>query len=212
MKSNADICVQFRISKRLREPIRQDRLSGSDELYEDFDADYLVLDLRNSGNCAVFLSLLAKMMHDDQRDVEYAPFTCMNDDVIATRIQSAGARPVIYAITASQKLNSEIALNFRESLSTGRISFLPNLKIAQDEILSNYPGYVRGTPDEQMEFEKPFIETGLMIAETAGLIYEKKEQTGAIVVSEQGDNTKDRYTFGLIRRLLYFASRTRFVI
>ena len=33
-----------------------------------------------------------------------------------------------------------------------------------------------------------------MIAETAGLIYEKKEQTGAIVVSEQGDNTKDRYT------------------
>jgi hypothetical protein len=162
------------------------------QLYEDFDADYLVLDLRNSG-IAIY-DLLAKIMYDNERDVEYAPFTCMNDDIIAARIQSAGARPVIYAITASQKLNSEIALNFRESLSTGRISFLPNLKIAQDEILSNYSGYVRGTPDEQMEFEKPFIETQLMIAETAGLIYEKKEQTGAIVVSEQGDNTKDRYT------------------
>lgn len=114
------------------------------QLYEDFDADYLVLDLRNSG-IAIY-DLLAKIMYDNERDVEYAPFTCMNDDIIAARIQSAGARPVIYAITASQKLNSEIALNFRESLSTGRISFLPNLKIAQDEILSNYSGYVGVRP------------------------------------------------------------------
>ena len=43
-------------------------------------------------------------------------------------------------------------------------------------------------------FEKPFLETQLLISETVGLVYEKKEQTGAIVVKEQGANRKDRYT------------------
>ena len=162
------------------------------QLYEDFDADYLVLDLKNAG-VGVY-DALAKLMYDDERDVEYAPLTCMNDDVLAARIQSAGAKPVIFAVEATQKRNSDIARNFRESLSTGRISFLPSLKIAQNEILLNYPGYVKGSPEEQLDFERPFIETQLMISETASLLYEKKTQTGLIVVYEQGNNTKDRYT------------------
>ena len=33
-----------------------------------------------------------------------------------------------------------------------------------------------------------------LISETTGLLYEKKPQTGAIVISEQGTNRKDRYT------------------
>ena len=101
---------------------------------------------------------------------------------------------MIYAITASQKLNSTIANGFRESLSAGSFSFPVSLKVAQDEILPNYSGYLNGTPEEQVEFEKPFIETQLMIAETAALVGEKKDQTGLTVIHEQGKNTKDRYS------------------
>lgn len=162
------------------------------QLYEDFDADYLVLDLRNGGPAIYYK--LAKVMYDESRDCEYSPMTCMNDDVLASAIRADGAQPVIYAITASQKLNSAIANGFRESLSSGSFSLPVSLKVAQDEILPNYSGYLNGTPDEQVAFEKPFIETQLMIAETAALVYEKKDQTGITVIHEQGKNTKDRYT------------------
>lgn len=162
------------------------------QLYEDFDADYLVLDLRNAGVSIYYK--LAKIMYDEARDVEYSPLSCMNDDELASSIRADGAKPVIFAITASPRLNSDIATGFRESLRSGAISFPVSLKVAQDEVLPNYSGYLNGTPEEQVSFEKPFIETQLMIAETAGLVYEKKDQTGVIVISEQGKNTKDRYT------------------
>ena len=44
-----------------------------------------------------------------------------------------------------------------------------------------------------------------MISETTELTYEKKEQTGVIVIREQGDNRKDRYTS--VSYLCYFANK-----
>jgi hypothetical protein len=38
------------------------------------------------------------------------------------------------------------------------------------------------------------LETQALISETTSLVYERKEQTGIIVVHEQGKNRKDRYT------------------
>lgn len=165
------------------------------QLYEDFNADYIVLDLRNAG--ISIYDLLAKVMYDEERDVEYAPLTCMNDDNIANRIKSAGAKPVIFVITASQKLNSDIAINFKNTLETNRIDFLVNFSIASEEILPNIPEYklaVSGSVEDQLFYEKPYYETQELISETINLIYEKKEQTGVIVISEQGTNRKDRYT------------------
>lgn len=60
--------------------------------------------------------MLAKVMYDDERDKEYSPLSCMNDDNIASRIKIEGATPCIFAINASQKLNSDIAMNFRRVL------------------------------------------------------------------------------------------------
>lgn len=63
------------------------------QLYEDFDADYIVLDTRNNG-LGVF-EYLNRAMYDEERDVEYKPLTCMNNEEMATRIQVEGAEPVI---------------------------------------------------------------------------------------------------------------------
>ena len=48
--------------------------------------------------------------------------------------------------------------------------------------------------ETQLFFERPFLETQAFINETISLTYEKKEQTGFIVIHEQGTNRKDRYT------------------
>lgn len=165
------------------------------QLYEDFGADYIVLDLRNAG--ISIYDKLAKVMYDDERDVEYAPLCCMNDDNIANRVKSVDANPVIFVISASQKLNSDIALSFKNVLTSGMIDLLVSYNTASEEILPNIPGYQKAVAesiDSQLFFEKPYFETQELISETINLSYERKEQTGAIIISEQGSNRKDRYS------------------
>lgn len=140
---------------------------------------------------------LAKIMYDEERDIEYPPLTCMNDDNIANRVKSANAEPVIFVISASQKLNSDIALSFKNVLTSGMIDLLVNYNTAAEEILPNMPDYRKAAAESvesQIFFEKPYLETQELISETINLTYERKEQTGAIVISEQGNNRKDRYS------------------
>ena len=163
------------------------------QLFQDFSADYIVLDLRNAG-IAIY-DLLAKVMYDEERGIEYSPLSCMNDESVANRIKIEGATPCIFIINATQKLNSDIALDFRRVLESKKIDLLISFEQAKEEILPDIKEYVN-SPDasEQIFYEAPFLETQALINETTELVYEKKEQTGAIVIREQGANRKDRYT------------------
>lgn len=163
------------------------------ELYEDFDADYICLDMRNAG-IAIY-DILARVMYDEDRGVEYSPLSCMNDESVANRIKVEGAEPRIFVINANQKLNSDIALNFRQRLCEKKIDFLVNFETAKEEILPNIKEYVNAVDgDTAIMYERPFLETQALFAETAELMYEKKADTGVIVIREQGTNRKDRYT------------------
>lgn len=163
------------------------------ELYEDFSADYIVLDMRNAG--VAIYDLLAKVMYDEDRGIEYPPLSCMNDDAVANRIKIEGALPCIFVINATQKLNSDIALDFRRVLDSKKIDLLITFEQASEEILPNIKEYISSSDAvTQFFYESPFLETQALISETTDLIYEKKEQTGAIVIHEQGSNRKDRYT------------------
>lgn len=163
------------------------------ELFDDFLADYICLDTRNSG-VAIF-DILARTLFDENRNVEYSALTCMNDEGLANRIKVEGAEPRIFAINASQKLNSDIALNFRRRLIENKIDFLVTFETAKEEILPNIKEYmVAEEVDDAFMYERPFLETQALFAETAELIYEKKPDTGVIVIREQGNNRKDRYS------------------
>lgn len=139
--------------------------------------------------------MLARVLYDEDRGVEYSPLRCMNNEDIANRIYVEGANECVYAVVASQKLNSEIAIDFRRMLTEQRIDLLVNFEKASEDILPEIKEYITAPDaDTQFFYERPFLETQEFISETTGLIYEKKTQTGAIVISEQGDNRKDRYT------------------
>lgn len=173
------------------------------QLFEDFNADYIVLDTRNGG-IAVF-DLLANVMYDEERGVEYSPLTSMNDDGLKSRIRIEGAVPCIYAINATQSLNSSIALDFRRILETKKIDLPVTFDTAKEEILPKIKEYLNAADgDTQFFYESPYLETQAFISETTSLLYEKKEQTGIIVIREQGNNRKDRYTS--ISYGSYFAS------
>jgi hypothetical protein len=165
------------------------------QLFEDFDADYIVVDARNGGLQIVYA--LEKVLYDEQRGIEYSPLKCMNNSEYAKVCQDPNAKECIYVINATQGLNSDIAIAFRKNLVENKIDFLVNCNTAKEEILSANKEYIESIDrdaEKQIALEKPFLETQLMINECAELQYEKLPQTGAIKIYEQGTNRKDRYT------------------
>lgn len=163
------------------------------ELFADFEADYIVLDTRNGG--VAIYQQLAKTLYDEERNIEYHALSCMNNETYADMIKVDGAEPRVFVVNATQKLNSDIAIEFRRTLSEKKIDFLVNYENAKETILPNIKEYVGAIDGETMAFyENPFLETQELFSETASLLYEKKVGTGAIVVHEQSGNLKDRYS------------------
>lgn len=162
------------------------------QLYEDFNADYIVIDCRNGGLQVLYS--LQKVLYDSDRGVEYAPIKCMNNKEYAKVCQDPNAKECIFAINATQQLNSDIAIAYRKNLIENKIDFLEQLNVAKEEILSNNKDYLACEDAEKLEYEMPFIQTQLMVNECAELQYEKLPQTGIIRIHEQGSNRKDRYT------------------
>lgn len=165
------------------------------QLYEDFDADYIVIDCRNGG--LQILYTLQKVLYDEERGVEYPPLKCMNNDEYAKVCSDPNAKACIYAINATQSLNSDIAIAFRKNLVENKIDFLVNFNTAKEEVLSSNKEYIESmgnNQERQADLELPFLETQLMISECAELQYEKMPQTGVIKIQEKGSNRKDRYT------------------
>jgi hypothetical protein len=172
-------------------------------LFEDFDADFCVIDARNAGISVI--DCLSNVLYDEERDKEYEPWSCMNDDSIANRVRLAGAKPNIFAFTANVKLNSEIAFLLRQTFADGKIDLLINHSEFMEDVNVRIPEYGKVTAEEQVFFEAPYLETGFLINELINLQYEKLEQTGLIRVRERGSALKDRYSSLAMGN--YFASK-----
>ena len=137
---------------------------------------------------------LAKVLYDDERGVEYSPLRCMNDQVIANRIKNPNAIEAIYCISASAKLNSDMAVNLRTMLVEREIDLLIPKEDGINEIRKYVPSYDSLDPESQVWFEKPYLETMFLLNELINLEYEKLPNTGIIRIREQSGMMKDRYS------------------
>lgn len=162
------------------------------QLFYDFDADYCVLDTRNAG--LGIYDMLAKVLYDEERNVEYRPWSCMNDDVIAKRIIIAGQEPVVYAVKAGLEMNSRIAVCMRKTLQDHMIDLMVNHTEGVEDLQNIVPEYSTADTDTQLFFERPYLETVALINEMIALDYTVMSQTGAIRIEERGFARKDRYT------------------
>lgn len=162
------------------------------QLFEDFDADYCVLDTRNAGISVG--DALMRVLYDDERDAEYKPWTYMNDDDLAKRVTNPNALPILYSFTGAQKINSEIAVNLRNLLAENMIDFLISNTESGEEIQRRFPDYLTTSDtDLQLYYERPYLETMCLVNEMVNLEYEKLENTGLIRIKEMPNQTKDRY-------------------
>lgn len=169
------------------------------QLYYDFEADYVVLDLASSG-IAVF-EQLAVVTKDDERGIEHDAFTVFEHksldkaliDELKEKTLSTKALPVIYPIQAYAKLNSEIAINFRDNLQRGMCSFLVDETEGENYLnLKNTEFQNTEDVNTKVWFIAPYAQFSEMIRETVAL--EFSMVSGNIKLETIGAMRKDRFT------------------
>lgn len=160
------------------------------QIFEDFDADYLVLDTHNAG--ISLFDELGKIIYDEERDKEYEAWTCFNDEKTAERIKNKNAKKVVFSIKASAALNHEIHMIMKDTLEQGKIKLLVSSSEAED-ILENKKMFQTSSVDEEVFFRLPFVQTDVLINEMINLSYEYNENSKTIKLKEPSTGTKDRY-------------------
>ncbi|ETT49340.1 hypothetical protein BSK66_26710 [Paenibacillus odorifer] len=159
-------------------------------LYDDFEADYVIMDTQGNG-----LSLYddcAKVLYDSDRDTEYPAWCASNNEEMKNRALDKNALPLIYSMKASnQKMNHEIAMKLRDNLEKGNIKFLAN-EIEGKEYLIDKMKFDTLDLEERSKLLRPYIQTTALVNESVNLEYEIKN--GFVKIYEVGTNRKDRWS------------------
>lgn len=160
------------------------------QLFYDFDCDYVVLDTQNMG-LGVFDQLI-QTGYDRDRNIEYEPWNCINDEKMADRCTFKDAKPIIYSIKGNQQFNSQCAISFRDGIKRGKIRLLIP-EVEAKETLSNYKGYDALPPETKSKLIHPFLQTSSLINEMVNLEGERTD-SGFIKLKEPHSKRKDRYS------------------
>lgn len=158
------------------------------QLYHDFEADYVVIDTNGVG-LGVF-DAVSSILYDEERDVEYPAWSCINDEAMNERVKTKGL-PVVISVKANAKFNHEIAVALGTSLSSGKIR-LPINDIEKRELLVNEGGFLSKTVEEQQRELYSYQQTSALSNELIALEYQVR--SNYIVIQETGSATKDRYS------------------
>lgn len=170
------------------------------QIYEEFQADVLVLDVANAG-ISVF-DTLSSITKDEVRGIEYPAYTVMDHNKIDARVYdelrnrtlSQNAKECIFPIFANSSLNSEIAVSFRTRLKKKLVYFLVDdnaeeeflIKAGNKDILDQYDTGIRAY------LLQSHLQTTLLINECIAL--EMVLMNGNIKLVEPEGARKDRYT------------------
>ena len=194
----------------LRDLVYMESYSGKDsisqgrrikQIFHDFDADVIVLDISTAG--VGIYDQLGLITQDPERGIEYPAMTVMRHNFLTdgtyeelrNRTTSLNAIPVVFPISATAKLNSEIAVEMRDKLQKKMWSFLIDDKEAEEYLIkSDFKKEFLSQDDLDAKswFLAPFVQTSLMINEFIGL--SMKLAAGNIKLVENAGARKDRYS------------------
>lgn len=173
----------------IRESISANDLSiRLKQLYQDFEADYVVIDTNGIGTAV--LEAVCSLLYDEQRDVEYPPWSTINNEDENERLKTKGT-PVVIAYKADAKFNNAIATGLRASLEDKKLR-LPITDIEQREYLVDKGGFLNKSVHEQQRQLFTFQQASALANELVSLEYIVR--SGNIVIQEVGTTTKDRYS------------------
>lgn len=158
-------------------------------LFDDFDCDYIIVDTNGVG-VGVFDNLVIDQV-DDERNIVYPAWSCINDEKMAERCKEPEAEELIYSIKATAQFNSDAAVYLRDCIQRGKVRLLIN-EIEANEQLNKSKQYQSLLVDDQVMFQEPYYQTTAMIQEMVNLDY--TTVNGKIKVVEASGMRKDRYS------------------
>jgi hypothetical protein len=172
------------------------------QLYYDFEADYIVLDVAAGGGGLPMYDQLGQITKDDERGIEYPAMTIMQHnsldanvyDELSRRTLGINAIPVVYPISGVAVLNSKIAVEMRDKLQKRLFGLLVDETRAEDYLIkSKQNEYMNNDdPTAKSYFMHPFVQTSLLVSEAIGLTMTMV--SGNIKLVEVAGSRKDRYT------------------
>lgn len=172
------------------------------QLYYDFEADYIVLDVAAGGGGLPMYDQLGQITKDDERGIEYPAMTIMRHnsldiniyDELSKRTLGVNAIPVIYPISGVAVLNSKIAVEMRDKLQKKMFGLLVDETKAEDFLIKSKLGEFMTNDDPQAKsfFMSPYTQTSLFINECINL--RMTMNAGNIKLVEIPGSRKDRYT------------------
>jgi hypothetical protein len=169
------------------------------QLWYDFEADYLVLDLLNAG--VSLYDMLGAVTKDDERGIEYPPMTVMPHrsledklyNELFERTTGLNALQIIYPIVGSAQLNSKIAVEMRDKLQKRMFSFLVDENQADEFLAKSVKGYMDAEDSvTKANALAPYVQTSLLIGECINL--SMMLVSGNIKLVEPDGGRKDRYS------------------
>lgn len=168
------------------------------QLMEDFNADYFVFDGRTYGTNLV--DSMAKILYDEERDVEYIPLKVFNNDVLADRCKNPNASPIMWAFIGTAENNHVMHTTMLGSLKDGKYKMLISHMNCREYYLSGKKDYELSTPEKRAEYELPYMYSDLTLNEMVNLSREFI-QGGKIKLTEPSNGTKDKYIAGAMGNL-----------
>lgn len=146
--------------------------------------------------------MMGNVTKDPERGLEYPAWTVIKHEAVeekvyqelADRTLSLSAQPLIFAISASAKINNDIAVAMRDKLKRGMISFLITEMDADEYLTKTNKDYLKYTDSfsERAWYLHPYSQTNELINEMVSLSMELVN--GNIKLKEPSGGRKDRYT------------------
>lgn len=178
------------------------------EIFFDFDADYLVMDVASGGGgMGIFESLTEPTLYEERDATKPQPALGVvdelfdfikqeqRDELTKYHTRSLTILPVIFPIQVSTlEENSYIASTFRASLQKNLWKFLIPDGDAEEFLMKNLKDFSLSADDSETTafFLNPYIQTGLFIGECINL--DLTLVSGKIKLIEKSGCYKDRYS------------------
>ncbi|PJN79879.1 hypothetical protein CWE04_11765 [Thomasclavelia cocleata] len=160
------------------------------EYYYKYKCTDIVVDARGNGQGVI--DHITKEQHDRHTGEILIPFKAVNDVEWANRCKSDTYTKSLWIINGSPKLNDEANNYVRNGFLNNKLSLLISEYDCYNYLIETVPGFENKNDKIQLNYQKPYIETALMINEMINLEW---ELVGVYVkVEEKSGMRKDRYS------------------
>lgn len=171
------------------------------ELFWDYQADYIVLDIRSGGE-VMYNDLTKPFYHKNRNSTKWNPngFTVCNEmdlqivgankiEDLRKRTVDKDAIPCIIPVVGSMDLNSVMWQSLHSAMRDGFMRFLID-DIEYKQFMETKKEFIRMSPYERMEVMLPFVQTSFLIIE--GINLKPEWRDGRLRLKEPRRGTKDR--------------------